>query len=203
MSWQISGEYFETCSCDYLCPCITTNLTARPTEGWCVAVLAHHIGQGRFNGVSLDGLNFAVVLRTPGESMAAGNWTVGLITDERASAEQQQAIVAIASGQAGGPMAVLGGLIGTFAGVEARPIRFETDGLTRSVSIPDRVDQALEGVTGANRAEPMHIDNVAHPANTRLALANATRSHVHAFGIDWDNTSGTNNGHFAPFNWQG
>lgn len=36
-----------------------------------------------------------------------------------------------------------------------------------------------------------------------LALAHATDSHVHAFGIDWDNTSGTNNGHFAPFNWQG
>ena len=23
-----------------------------------------------------------------------------------------------------------------------------------------------------------------------------------AFGLDWDDTSGKNNGHFAPFNWQ-
>jgi len=41
------------------------------------------------------------------------------------------------------------------------------------------------------------------PANARLALAHATRSHVHAFGLDWDDTSGRNNGHFAPFFWQG
>lgn len=202
MAWQVSGEYFETCSCDYLCPCIESNLAARPTEGWCVFAFVHHIDQGRYDGVALDGLNFAVIGRTP-EEMAKGNWTVGLITDERASAAQQQAIVAIVSGQAGGPMAALGGLIGTFAGVEARPIRFEMDGSKRSVAIPDRVDQALEGAAGANRAEPMYLDNVAHPVSRRLALAHATRSHVHAFGIDWDNTSGKNNGHFAPFRWQG
>jgi hypothetical protein len=25
--------------------------------------------------------------------------------------------------------------------------------------------------------------------------------HMRAFGIDWDDTSGRNNGHFAPFAW--
>ena len=49
----------------------------------------------------------------------------------------------------------------------------------------------------------MFLENVPHPVSQRLALAHATRSHVHAFGIDWDNTSGKNNGHFANFNWQG
>ena len=44
---------------------------------------------------------------TPGV-MLEGNWSVGLIVDERATAEQEQAIAAIASGQAGGPMAALG-----------------------------------------------------------------------------------------------
>ena len=42
-----------------------------------------------------------------------------------------------------------------------------------------------------------------HPANARLALAKALRSHLHAFGRDWDDDSGRNNGHFAPFTWQG
>ena len=27
--WQISGEYMESCNCDYLCPCIYTNPQAR------------------------------------------------------------------------------------------------------------------------------------------------------------------------------
>src|SRR5918911_3048275 len=170
MAWQIRGEYMETCSCDYLCPCITTNLTARPTQGYCVVALVEHIDQGRFDGVTLDGLNFAVIVRTP-EEMGKGNWTVGVITDERASPEQQQALVAIASGQAGGPMAALGGLIGTFAGAEARPIRFDTDGLKRSVSIPGVLDQAAEGVTAPNNSEPIIIDNTLHPVNARLALA--------------------------------
>ena len=202
MAWQIRGEYFETCSCDYLCPCVTSNLTARPTQGWCVFAFVQHIDQGRFDDVVLDGLNFAIIARTP-EEMAKGNWTVGVITDERASPEQQQAIVAIVSGQAGGPMAPLGGLIGTFAGVESRPIQFEKDGHRLAASIPEMLDEALEGMLGGNGTEPMYVDNVPHPVNSRLALAHATRSHVHAFGIDWDNTSGRNNGHFAPFDWRG
>lgn len=200
MAWQIRGEYFETCSCDYLCPCAESNLTGRPTQGSCTFAFAHHIDQGRYGDVSLDGLNFAVIARTP-EEMIKGNWTVGVITDERASPEQQQAIVTIVSGQEGGPMAPLAGLIGTFAGVESRPIRFEQDGLRRSASIPERLDQALEGVVGGNGSDPLYLDNVGHPVSARLALAKATRSHVHGFGIDWDDVSGGNNGHFAPFDW--
>ncbi len=202
MAWQISGNYFETCSCDYVCPCVTSNLSARPTQGWCTFAFAQHIEQGSYEGVPLDGLNFVIIGRTP-EEMGKGNWTVGLITDERASSEQQQAIVAIASGQVGGPMAMLAGLIGNFAEVQAGPIRFEKDGLHHAATTPEMLDQALEGMVGANGTDPIYFDNVPHPVNTRLALAHSTRSHVHAFGIDWDNTSGTNNGHYAPFNWQG
>ena len=74
--------------------------------------------------------------------------------------------------------------------------------MRRSVSIPDVLDQAIEGVAGGNPNEPLYLDNTVHPANARLALARATRSHLHVFGIDWDDTSGQNNGHFAPFNWK-
>jgi len=202
MAWQIRGEYFETCSCDYLCPCIPSNLAARPTQGWCVFAFAHHIDQGRYDNVQLDGLNFVIIGRTP-EEMGKGNWTVGVITDARASTEQQQALEAIASGQAGGPIAPLGGLISNFVGFESRPIRLDKDGLKRSASISEMLDQAVEGMSGANGSEAMYLDNVGHPVSTRLALAKSTGSHVHAFGIDWDNTSGKNNGHFASFSWQG
>jgi hypothetical protein len=201
-NWQVSGQYFETCSCDYVCPCPSSGLTARPTKGDCIAALAFHVDRGRYGAVSLDDLNFAVVLRTP-EAMINGNWSVGMITDERASPEQQQALVEIASGQAGGPMANLAPLIGDFRGVEAKPIQFQRSGMNWSVFIPGVLDEAAEGVPGANADQPMYLDNVGHPANTRLALAKAVRSHLHAFGIDWDDDSGRNNGHFAPFSWQG
>src|SRR5919199_3841353 len=118
VNWSVRGEYFETCSCDYVCPCPTSNFTARPTQGSCTFAFLHHIETGTYGQVRLDGLNFAIVGRTP-EEMAKGNWSVGLITDERATPEQQQAIMAIASGQAGGPLAAVSGLIGTFLGMES------------------------------------------------------------------------------------
>ena len=37
--WKISGDYFEACSCDSVCPCPTSGLAARPTQGYCDAGL--------------------------------------------------------------------------------------------------------------------------------------------------------------------
>ncbi len=202
-NWQVSGQYFETCSCDYLCPCIYTNLAGRPTQdGVCTFAFVFHIDRGRYGKTALDGLNFAVIANCPGPTMADGNIVVGMIVDERASAEQQEALTQIGSGQGGGPMAALGPLVTQFLGVEAKAIRFQMDGLSRSVSIPGVLDQAIQGVPGANPDEPLYIDNAGHPVNSQLALAMATRSHIHAFGVDWDDTSGQTNGHFASFNWQ-
>ena len=135
--------------------------------------------------------------------MIEGNWTVGVIVDERASTQQREALTAIASGQAGGPMAALGPLVSRFTGAEARPIRLEGTGLRRSASIPGVLDIAVEGIPGAKQDEPIYLENVGHPAASRLALAKASRSHMHGFGLDWDETSGRNNGHFAPFSWKG
>jgi len=203
VSWQLSGDYFETCSCNYVCPCVPTNLAGQPTKGHCYFAFVFHVDRGRYGNVGLDGLNFAVVGQSPGV-MVNGNWSVGLITDERANSEQQQALTTIASGQAGGPMAALAPLIGKLLGVQAKPIQYQKDGMRRSVSIPGVLDQAVEGVgSPAKPGEPLYIDNTLHPANSRLALARAGRSHLHAFGLNWDDTSGQNNGHFAPFNWQG
>jgi hypothetical protein len=65
------------------------------------------------------------------------------------------------------------------------------------------LEQSCEGVASvSDPTQPLYIDNTMHPANSRLALAKATGSHLHAFGLDWDDTSGNNNGHFAPFNWR-
>jgi hypothetical protein len=199
--WQIRGEYFEACSCDSVCPCPTSGLAARPTKGACDAGLVFTVQRGQFGSTTLDGLSFAVLLHTP-EAMGKGNWTVGLVVDERASKEQRDALTAIASGQAGGPMAALGPLITDFRGVESRAIRITSNGMHREVSIDGMLDLAVDGIAGAKSGEPIYLDNVGHPAAARLALAKATRSHMHAFGINWDDTSGKNNGHFAPFAWQ-
>ena len=199
--WQISGEYFEACSCDSVCPCPTSGLAAPPTRGFCDAGLVFHVERGRYGDVALDGLSFAVLLHTPGP-MIRGDWTVGVVVDERASPPQREALTAIASGQGGGPMAAVGPLVGRVGGVEAKPIVIEKSGMRRSASIPGMLDIAIDGIAGAQPDEPIYFDNVAHPAASRLALAKASRGHMHAFGIDWDDTSGKVNGHFAPFSWR-
>jgi hypothetical protein len=201
--WRIQGQYMETCNCSYVCPCIGSNLTAQPTEGDCKAAVAMRVDKGEKDGVKLDGLSFIVLMHSP-KAMAEGDITVGLIVDERASEKQVEAITAIATGAAGGPMAALAPLVGRMAGVEKRPIRFESDGMKFAVKAGELIDQACEGVPGPARpGEPIYLDNTCHPVNSRLALAKATRSKFHAFGVNWEDSSGTRNAHYAPFAWAG
>jgi hypothetical protein len=137
--------------------------------------------------------------------MNKGNWSVGLVVDERATAEQRDALGAIVGGAAGGPMAALSGLITNFLGVESARVRFQDDGTRWTVEAPGLVDMAATPAMGLdpNAREPIHLDNTGHPAANRFALAHVAHSRVHAFGLDWDDTTGRNNGQFAPFAWQG
>ena len=202
-SWHVSGQYFETCSCDFVCPCILGQMAVRPSRGSCTFAMAMQVERGTFGSITLDGITFIIVGYTP-EAMGKGNWSVGLVIDERASAEQIGAITAIASGSAGGPMAPLSGLIGKFLGADTAPVRFEGEGITFSVKAGTLVDMAVEGAMGIDSSvtDPMFIGNTGHPVSSRLALARASRSHVQALGLKWDDDTGKNNGQFAPFNWR-
>ena len=202
-SWHVSGQYFETCSCDFVCPCILGQMAVRPSRGSCTFAMAMRIDRGTFDTITLDGLTFIILGYTPQE-MGKGNWSVGLVIDERASAEQIGAITAIASGSAGGPMAPLSGLIGKFLGADTASIWYEGSGVKYAIKAGGLVDMAADGAMGmdASVTDPMFIGNTGHPVSSRLALARASRSHVHALGLAWDDTSGKNNGHFAPFNWR-
>ena len=201
-SWKVSGQYYETCSCDFVCPCVPAGLAILPTKGSCTFAMAFSIDRGSYGAVSLDGLGFILLGFTPAE-MGKGNWSVGLIADERASAEQRDAITAIASGAAGGPIAALSGLVGKFLGVESAPIVFDRRGSSWSVRASSFVDMAAEGVRGLNpnSSEPLHLDHTGHPAADRFALARASSSRVQALGLAWEDLSGKNNGQYAPFSW--
>jgi hypothetical protein len=161
------------------------------------------IDRGNYGDVPLDQLGFLVLGFTP-EAMIKGNWSVGVIVDERASAAQRDAIASIASGSAGGPMSVLSGLVAKMLGVTSAPIRFERRGNQWSVSSPGLVDMAAAAVMGVNpdATEPLYLDNTGHPANDRIALARASKSQVSALGLSWSDVSGKNNGHLATFSWR-
>jgi hypothetical protein len=165
--------------------------------------MAFQVERGHYGTVALDGLGFIVLGLTP-EAMGKGNWSVGVIADDRATAEQRDALTAIASGSAGGPMAALSGLVGKFLGVESASIQFDRSGAKWSVNAANLVNMAAEGANGINpnATEPLHLDHTGHPAADRFALAHASTSHVHALGLTWDDVSGTNNGQYAPFSWR-
>jgi hypothetical protein len=50
-SWQFTGDYFENCNCDVVCPCLFSpnpQMTSLPTQGACEVGLAFHIEDCRF-----------------------------------------------------------------------------------------------------------------------------------------------------------
>ena len=200
--WTMRGEYMESCNCDYLCPCIYTNPQGPATHDHCYAAMVFRIDEGSWDGVKLDGLKFALVIRS-GKVMADGNWVFAGVVDEAANADQRRALAAIVGGEAGGPPGFIReNLVSDFRGVEFQPIQFSINGLARSATIPGILAFEINGVTPRNRSgEPIYLDNTSHPANRRLALARATRTQMRGFGLNLDFVEKGNNGHFAPFCW--
>ncbi|MFP6689176.1 MAG: DUF1326 domain-containing protein [Alphaproteobacteria bacterium] len=200
-NWRIAGEYFETCNCDYLCPCIYTNMQAQPTHDTCIAAIVMRINDGTFGDTDLGGVAFIIAISVDGP-MAGGNWTVGLIIDDKASDAQVDAVGQICSGDFGGPMEMGAALVGNFAGIERAAIEIDKQEMSFSVKAGALFENAAEATPSmADPNVPIHIDNTGHPVNARLALATGTESHMHVFGINWDDAEGGHNGHFAPFDW--
>ncbi|MBI4641587.1 MAG: DUF1326 domain-containing protein [Candidatus Tectomicrobia bacterium] len=197
--WTLKGDYFENCNCTVLCPCILDG-KARPTEGHCDVALAFHIDEGRYGTVTLAGLNVVLIALTPGV-MGEGNWTGAVYIDERASAEQREALSSIFTGTAGGPMQRWRSLITDHRGVKYAPITFKKEGKNRNVSIPQVINFSVEAVTGRNSDDAMWLTNTRHPVSSQLALAKGVASIYEDHGMKWDNTG--RNGHYAPFEWLG
>ena len=201
-NWAISGEYIESCNCDYLCPCIYTNPQEGATEDHCYALMAFRIDQGESGGVDVSGQKIALVIRS-GKIMADGGWIFAGIGDKGADEDQRAALAKIVAGEAGGPLGMVrDNLVSDFRGVEYAAIEFVKDGLKQTVNIPGIMSYEIEGVASRNgNGNPYYIDNVGHPANSRLALARSKHTKVEAFGLELDMLGQANNGHFAPFNW--
>jgi hypothetical protein len=201
-SWQLTGDYFENCNCSVVCPCLISSappLTARPTQGNCEVALAFHIDRGRYGEVALDGLNLALVARTPGP-MADGNWSAAVYIDERADDRQTAALGAIFGGQEGGPMAAFAPLIATHLGMKKVPIAYRISGKTRSAEIPGIMSMAVEPLPTMRADGEMWV-GAGHPvAPDRMALAvGGAGSTFSDYGMRWDNSG--KNGHYAPISW--
>jgi hypothetical protein len=197
MSWNISGSYFETCSCDVICPC-TASLSLGATRDRCNVTLVFNVKNGEVDGTDVSGLTVAAVCDTP-KVMSEGNWRLGVVIDAAASDEQAEKLGGVFSGALGGPMEALGPLVGENLGVERLPIEVQEDGLKHSIRIGDEVDFEIEDVVpfGVETGEPAKITGVFHPAGSELTVSRATRSKINAFGIRYEGKAGFSASEFS------
>jgi hypothetical protein len=197
MAWKLSGSYFETCSCEVVCPC-TASLAFGATYDRCKVVLVFHVADGDVEGTDVSGLTIAAVADTP-KVMSEGNWRLGVILDDSASDEQAEKLGAVFGGQLGGPMEALGPLIGENLGLERAPIEVQEDGLRHSIKVGDSIDFEVEDVVpfGVESGEPARLVGIFHPAGSELTVARATRSSINAFGIEYEGKAAFSKSDFA------
>jgi hypothetical protein len=197
MAWKVEGTYFETCSCEVVCPC-TASLALGADYDRCRVTLVFNVVDGEVEGTDVSGLVVAAIADSP-KVMSDGGWRLGVFIDANASDEQAEKLGAVFGGQLGGPMEGLLPLIGESLGVERVPIEVREDGLTHSVKIGDAIDFEVEDVVpfGVESGEPARLTGIFHPVSSELIVSKATRSNIDAFGIQYEGKSAFSTSRFS------
>ena len=133
--YQLQGTLLEACTCDVLCPCW---IGEDPDGGTCQSIMAYHLDSGTINGVDVGGLTLAAVVFIPG-NVLAGNWTQAVFVDDRATPEQEQALLAAFGGALGGPLGDLAQLVGELVAIARAPISHEIEEGKGTIRIGDDV----------------------------------------------------------------
>src|SRR4051794_5576762 len=198
MSWSLTGNYVETCSCELMCPC-NLSFDHGATYDFCRVVLVFDIREGEVEGTDVAGLKVAAIADTP-KVMTEGNWRLGVFVDEQANDEQADKLVKVFTGELGGPMAGLAPLVGEVLGVERARIDVQDDGLRHSVRVGDTIDFEIEDIVpfGTENGRPVRFDGMFHPVGSDLTMAEAKRSRINAFGIEYEGKTGLSK---AGFSW--
>jgi hypothetical protein len=197
VAWNLRGNYVETCSCELMCPC-NLSFDHGATYDFCRATLAFEIREGDIEGTDIGDLNIVAIIDTP-KVMTDGNWKLGVFIDDRASDEQADKLTRVFTGQLGGPMAGIAPLVGEVLGVERAPIEVLHDGLRHSVRIGNDVDFEVQDIVpfGVETGQPIRFDGMFHPAGSDLTMAEATRSSINGFGIQYEGKTGLSKSGFA------
>ena len=146
MAYDIEGRLLEVCTCNVLCPCWVGE---DPDGGTCDSTLAWRVDSGAIEGVDVAGLTLAASVHIPGNVLTPASWTAAIFVDERATPEQEQALLKVFTGQLGGAVADLAGLIGEVVSVQRAPITFTVDGGKGRLTVGDVSDADLVPFLGA------------------------------------------------------
>jgi len=206
--WQVSGDWFDVCSCSVPCPC---TFAQAPTNNECEGVLAYHINQGLYGPTKLDGLNVLGIGGFKG-NIWSGNVKAsgGFFFDERADEKQREALQMIFSGRAGGFMAEFAKLFGDVRGMAFAPIRFELapDLSSWRAEIPGKVIASAEALTGPMTPPGKRVQTLNAPGSetgpgTVATWAVSTNDEVNVPEMRFQWTRKGKSSKHIPFNWSG
>jgi hypothetical protein len=142
--YDLKGTLLEVCSCNVLCPCW---IGEDPDGGTCDAIVAYHFDSGSIQGTDVSGLSLVNVVKIPG-NILAGNWKVAMFVNESATDDQKDALIAAYSGQLGGPLADLAGLIGEVVDIRRARITHEIHDGAGTLRIDDFVNAEMAPYRG-------------------------------------------------------
>jgi hypothetical protein len=198
MSWNVTGSYVETCSCELMCPC-NLSMDHGATYDFCRVTLVFNLREGQVEGTEVGGRKVVLIADTP-KVMTEGNWRLGVYVDDGASDEQFDKLVKVFGGQLGGPMGALAPMVGELVGVERAAIEVTDDGLLHSVRVADTIDFEIEDVVpfGVEDGQPIRFQGMFHPVGSDLTMAEARRTRINAFGISYEGKTGLST---STFSW--
>jgi hypothetical protein len=189
--WFLEAEYLQACNCDYGCPC---EFNAPPTRGFCEGMGAYLIKRGRFDQISLDGLGLGFAARWP-KAMHEGNGTGVLFVDERANPSQRDALLKIATAQAGGlPFEILVSTLTTVLDPVFVPFEFELKGRDSRVRIGNAGSIVFEPIKNPVTGQP-ELVRVEHSTGfifkaAECVSAKECRASVPGLSFSWPNKAG-------------
>jgi hypothetical protein len=146
MSYEIEGRLLEVCTCNVLCPCWVGE---NPDYKTCDTTIAWGIEKGSIEGVDVGGLTLAVSAHIPNNILEPKSWKAVVFVDDRSSDEQQGVLLKLFTGQLGGAVADLAGLIGEVVAVERAPITFTVQGGEGRIAIGEIVEAEMTPFRGA------------------------------------------------------
>jgi hypothetical protein len=190
-NWYFEADYLQGCSCDYGCPC---EFEAPPTRGFCEGVGAWRIADGKFDQISLRGLGLAFAVRWP-KAIHLGNGKARLFFDERATPEQREALLYIATGQAGGmPFEIIASTLSDVLEPQFVPFEFKLDGRNSAVKVGDAIEIGLtpikNPVTGETEAVRIEHETGFIFKGADVVAAETCTSAVQDLSFSWPNKSG-------------
>ena len=173
MSWNLKGSYFETCSCELICPC-NSSFAHGATYDYCRVMLVFNISQGDIEGTDVCGLTLAVVAETP-KVMTEGNWRLGMFIDQAATDEQLEKLGGRLRRTAGRPDGGPGpARSASCSGSSAAAIEVVEEGLRHSVRIGTAIDFEVEDIVPFGDRDGLSrfgSTGMFHPVGSELTAA--------------------------------